>query len=155
MKLFLLVCSFLIVLACSKIPQREANSVSLVSASYSISYPGIVPANTTHTSKTRYAVEVKVSSATALSFNALITNGKSMPIEVLKNGTRNSQGPYAQGDVLTLIAWSTNATDATAQQGALLGTKDVVGVVEYSVNGNVMALPVKEFKKTNPDRVNQ
>jgi hypothetical protein len=155
MKSSLLACCLLIVMACAKVPRKGVNAVELQRATYSVSYPGMVPANTAQASKTRYAVEVKVVSPAALSFGVLITDGKSMPIEVLKNNTRNYTGPYVKNDALTVIAWSTNATEVSPQQTSWLAANGAAAALEYFVNGQVRMLPIKEFEKVNPDRVNQ
>ena len=110
--------------------------------------PGIVQNNSQPAGGKVYEVQIKIRKNGYITFENLITENEVLPVEIVKDGTRNVAGPFKKGDVLTLIARTDKKKVQPAPENSIalkIKSKNAVGAVSYTFKDKQYIHPLASF----------
>lgn len=140
-------------------PRISDKNIKIISATQESWSPGIVQNNSQPGGGMMYQVKAEIKKDGEFAFDSLVTLTGSLPLEVIKNTTRNYKGPFRKGESILLIAYQKDTNAFTKNSPALdaMVAKQKKGnfFVSYRSRGKRCLLGVGEMQKKTPGQLNQ
>jgi hypothetical protein len=131
----------------------------VVSATKEAWVPGTIADNTPSGGGSMYQLTIEFKKNGHFLFDSLVTEAGSLPLEAVKNNSRNYKGPLKKGERLLLLAYKENQNSFTPNSGAIQGLisnkKNQPALISYHEGLRKCVTRIGGFEQKNSIQQNQ
>ena len=132
--------------------------IKIVSASKESWSPGNVQDNSKPGGGMIFQIRADIKKNGEFVFDSLVSASGSLPVEVIKNTTRNYKGPLKKGEHITVIAYQHSdkfQKNSPAISKLVAKQKNGAFFISYRVQGKKCLVRVNEFQRKTSSEQNQ
>jgi hypothetical protein len=139
----------------------SAKDINVLSATWQTWSPGTVQMESSPGGGRMYQIKFIMKKSGVFQFDSLVMVEGSLPVEVIKNTTRNYKGPFKKGETILLIAYQSSKEQLIRNSPAIraLITRQKLaagaGLISYRAGTKRCLAAAGEFQRTTGNQENQ